>query len=186
MQKEPNEPDIAVQDSIHLLIEEAREKSGQMVCEGNDYKTVLYYLATVAENVSGKDSAASILVLDENSQLRNGGSPRLPVDYLKAIDGLKPAPGVGTCCAAAATGEIVFTPDFLTDEKWSELKHLPLSIGYGGAWSVPIKDKNGKVLGTFGTYLKEKRTPSAAEIYLNRQLAAIAADVIAGRQLRNT
>ena len=146
--------------------------------EGRPLHEVLTYLATVAENVSGNGSAASILLLDENGQLRNGGSPRLPADYLKAIDGLKPAPQLGTCCAAAATGEIVFTPDFLSDEKWAELKHLPLSIGYAGAWSVPIKDKSAKVLGTFGTYFREKRLPSPAEIDVNRQLALLAAEAI--------
>lgn len=178
MQEQIKDAQVLVEDSIHTLIEDAREGMEQMFCEGKHYKQILYYLATVAEQVSGTESAASILVLDNNNQLRDGGSPRLPADYLKAIDGLRPAPQLGTCCHAAATGEIVFTPDFLTDEKWAELKHLPRSIGYAGAWSVPIKDNNGKVLGTFGTYFRERRTPSPTEIYVNKQLALLAAEAI--------
>jgi hypothetical protein len=37
------------------------------------------------------------LILDENGLLRNGASPNLPQDYLRAIDRLKPDANVGTC-----------------------------------------------------------------------------------------
>jgi hypothetical protein len=39
-------------------------------------------------------------------------------------------------------------------------RHLPLAIGYVGAWSMPIKAPDGEVLGTFGTYFRERRTPT--------------------------
>ena len=165
-------------NALHQLLQDAGRDLDALRMQGQPQHRQLAYLAGASEKVSGQGSAASILVLDENGLLRNGASPRLPADYLTAIDGLRPAPNLGTCCAAAATGEIVFTPDFLDDEKWSELKHLPRSIGYAGAWSVPVKNKNGRVLGTFGTYFSEKRKPSPAEIYVNRQLALLAAEVI--------
>src|SRR6478672_1326187 len=120
---------------------------------------ILTYLASAAEAAAGNGTAASILLLDENGLLRNAASPKLPEDYLKAIDGLKPDPNVGTCAAAAATGNIVFTPSFYADNKWAELRHLPTSLGFVGAWSYPIKS-NDKVLGTFGTYFNKQRKPS--------------------------
>lgn len=73
------------------------------------------------------------LVLDEEGLLRNAASPDLPLDYLNAIDRLKPDAKVGTCAAAAATGCVVITPDFRADDKWAELRHLPLSLGFVGA-----------------------------------------------------
>jgi GAF domain-containing protein len=103
------------------------------------------------------------LVLDEEGLLRNGASPNLPADYLAAIDKIKPDPNLGTCAAAAATGEVVITPDFSEDTKWAELKHLPMALGYIGAWSVPIKAGDSKVLGTFGIYFRERRFPSLEE-----------------------
>src|SRR6185436_19171548 len=98
---------------------------------------ILGCLVAAAERVSGPDTAVSVLVLDQHGLLRNGASPNLPDDYLQAIDGLKPHPGVGTCAAAAATGAVVITPSFLADGKWAELRHLPLAIGFVGAWSMP-------------------------------------------------
>jgi hypothetical protein len=111
--------------------------------------------------------------------LRNGHSPGLPDDYLAAIDRLKPNPRVGTCAAAAATAAMVITKDFLTDDKWAELKHLPSSLGYVGAWSMPIiSPRSGAVLGTFGTYYRDRREPTAGEINAIRRLAGVAARAI--------
>ena len=125
---------------------------------------ILHYIATAAETVSGYGTAASILLLDENGLLRNAASPQLPKDYLLAIDGLKPNAEVGTCAAAAATGKVVITPSFYADNKWAELRHLPLALGYVGAWSMPIKTYDNRVIGTFGTYFRHQRQPSSAEI----------------------
>jgi len=139
---------------------------------------ILAHLATNAEQISPGDTVSSILVLDEEGLLRNGASPNLPADYLQAIDRLKPDPGVGTCAAAAATGNIVLTPDFCADMKWAELRHLPLALGFVGAWSFPIKSEEGRVLGTFGTYFRNRREPTPKEQDAVRVLAHAAAVAI--------
>src|SRR5436190_304753 len=141
----------------------SQKKSLEMVVTGSPLCEVLAFLAQVVEELSEGKATASILLLDSEGLLRNGASPTLPADYLKAIDGLKPCAGVGTCCAAAATGQVVITPDIDADEKWRTLKHLPLNLGYVAAWSQPITATDGSVLGTFGTYFRECREPTAFE-----------------------
>jgi GAF domain-containing protein len=140
---------------------------------------ILTCLVTAAETTAGPGSVVSILALDRDGLLRNAASPNLPVDYLAAIDRLRPDPGVGTCAAAAATGCVVITPDFHADDKWGELRHLPLALGFVGAWSMPIKATDGKVLGTFGTYFREHRSPSVLEQDVVERLADAAALVLA-------
>lgn len=142
----------------------AYENALQMISEGYSSREVLHYLTKAAESLSGTDTVSSILLLDDAGTLRNGASPRLPDDYLKAIDGLRPNPNVGTCAAAAATGLMVITEDFCADSKWAELRHLPLALGFKGAWSMPIINAEGKVTGTFGTYFSTRRTPTVEEI----------------------
>lgn len=71
------------------------------------------------------------------------------------------------------------TPDFLADDKWAELRHLPLALGFVGAWSVPIKSPEGAVLGTFGTYFRERRYPTSEERKAMELLASAAALILA-------
>ena len=87
--------------------------------------------------------------------------------------------------AAAATGSVVMTPDFHADEKWAELRHLPLSLGFVGAWSMPIKTPEGTVLGMFGTYFRERRSPTPEEQRGVELLAAAAALALAGPRTMN-
>jgi GAF domain-containing protein len=156
-------------------VEQACDRAQKLIEAGASRSEILTCLATAAETVSGPRSAASILVIDAYGLLRNGASPSLPQDYLEAIDRLKPDPGVGTCAAAAATGSVVMTPDFLADGKWEELRHLPLALGFLGAWSMPIKSPGGCVLGTFGTYYRDVREPTPQERTAVARLAAVAA-----------
>ena len=164
------------------IIESAVSDATEMLSNGVAVPQILTHLVHTAERVIGEESVSSILVLDKDGLLRNGASPHLPYDYLTAIDGLKPSPDIGTCAVAAATGSLVITPDFHADDKWAELRHLPLALGFHSAWSVPIKSKEGKVLGTFGTYFREKRTPRQSDIDAVSSLAVVAAEALNGHR----
>lgn len=150
----------------------------QMLEDGIPKHKILARLVDAAESFTGGESVSSILVLDEGGRLRNGSSPRLPQDYLSAIDGLRPNANVGTCAAAAATGSMVITSDFRDDDKWAELRHLPLALGFICAYSIPIKGPLGEVLGTFGTYFREQHKPTQSEIEAVSELADAAAKVL--------
>ncbi len=145
------------------LLLAAQERAQQLMDDGAALRDILSVLTSAGEAISHGRTVCSVLVLDKEGLLRNGASPNLPADYLDAIDRLKPDPEVGTCAAAAATGEVVLTPNFYDDKRWSELRHWPLVLGFFGAWSMPIKSAEGTVLGTFGTYFREHRLPTEEE-----------------------
>lgn len=163
------------------VVQSAIDQARALMDTGAQLHDVLRLLIGAAEDIAGPGAASSILVLDMQGLLRNGLSPRLPEDYLQAIDRLRPDPAVGTCAAAAATGQVVVTTDFQSDAKWAELKHLPLSLGYRSAWSQPIMTPAGQVLGTFGTYFREQRAPRPEEREAVRRFADVAAQALAGR-----
>ena len=160
------------------LIVQAVERAAAMTRAGAAPRQILASLASAGERLGGPGAVCSILVLDSEGLLRNGASPNLPADYLDAIDRLKPDANVGTCAAAAATNAVVVTPDFRADDKWAELRHLPLSLGFVGAWSMPIRSAAGAVIGTFGTYFRVSRRPTPHEMLSVERLAAAAAKVI--------
>lgn len=166
---------LAAAQRQHRTIVEARERALRMIDDEEPLREILAHLASTAELLSHGTTVVSILVIDQEGLLRNGASPNLPADYLDAIDRLKPDANIGTCAAAAATGQVVITPSFLDDNRWSELRHLPLALGFVGAWSLPIKSAEGRVLGTFGTYFREQRRPTYDEREAAAYLAAVAA-----------
>lgn len=163
------------------IVAMAQRRASAMLERGASLREVLAQLTTAVEQIANDGSTSSILVLDREGLLRDGASPNLPADYLMQIDRLRPDAKVGTCAAAAATGEIVYTPDFQEDDKWSELRHLPMAIGFRGAWSMPIKANDGRVLGTFGTYFRKSRHPTDTEQQAVAALVPVAARAIATR-----
>lgn len=171
-------PDIA---PLHrAAMAQALRTGRRMLLEREPMRSVLTHLAGTVELLS-PGSVASILVLDSEGLLRNGASPNVPADYLDAIDRMRPDPRVGTCASAVATGEVVITPDIATDARWTSLRHLPLSLGFLGAWSMPIRSAAGVVLGTFSTYFRERRAPSAQELRVVSLLVPLAAEAICAR-----
>ena len=170
--------------AMFKLAAQAADRARRMLLDGAPEREVLGILVSAAESVAGEESVCSILELDRDGLLRNAASPQLPADYLAAIDRLRPDARVGTCAAAAATGMVVVTRDFHADDKWAELRHLPLSLGFAGAWSMPVKAADGHVLGTLGTYFRRLRTPSAEEIKSVELLAKAAGLVLSRHEAR--
>jgi signal transduction histidine kinase len=166
-----------VESQARALLE-AQKDSLELVVTGAPLTAVLDNLVRTVETQSGGDAVASIMLLDAEGRLRNASAPNLPAHYLAAIDGLPADAEVGTCCAAAARCEVVVTPDFEADAGWVGISHLPVGIGFTGAWSMPIVGRTGRVLGTFGTYFRERRVPTAREQAVVEVLARTAAIAI--------
>ena len=151
-------------DSVHAqALLAAQKQSLELVVVGAPLAEVLRHLVETVEAQANGAVVASIMLLDDEGRLRNGAATSLPDDYLQAIDGLPADAKLGTCCAAAALGEVVCTPDFATAPSWQGISHLPIALGLLGAWSMPIRARDGSVLGTFGTYFRECRGPTEAE-----------------------
>jgi PAS domain S-box-containing protein len=176
--------DVTQQKRAERLID-SQKHSLEMVVGGAPLSEVLTYLARVVEEQSDGRATASILLLDSDGLLRNGASPSLPADYLQAIDGLEPCATIGTCAAAAATGQVIITSDIDADPNWQTLKHLPLGLGFVAAWSQPINASDGRVLGTFGTYFRECREPTSFERQTVEILARTAALAIERRRVED-
>jgi diguanylate cyclase (GGDEF)-like protein/PAS domain S-box-containing protein len=109
----------------------------------------------------------SVLLLDEDElHLRHGAAPSLPEDYLKAIDGARIGPNVGSCGSAAYRRETVVVADIALDPLWKDYRELAGKHGLRSCWSTPIMSSNGAVLGVFAMYSASVRKPGPAETRL--------------------
>jgi PAS domain S-box-containing protein len=116
----------------------------------------------------------SIMLLDEHQRLHLGAAPSLPKTYCQAIDGIQAALGVGSCGHAASSGELVIAEDLSQHPYWRDYRTITQAAGLHACWSLPFKDDNGQVLGTFGIYYPHPTRPTNADISLVTEFTRLA------------
>jgi diguanylate cyclase (GGDEF)-like protein/PAS domain S-box-containing protein len=122
----------------------------------------------------------SILIREpRDGRLYTGAAPSLPAFYNAAVDGLEPKVGQGSCGSSAALGETVIVEDIRSHPYWVPYVDLAERAGLRACWSIPFKDEAGQVLGTFGIYYAQPRTPTRAELDLIGEFARIAGIAVA-------
>lgn len=109
------------------------------------------------------DCVCSIVLVDPDRRLRRLAGPSLPEFFCAAIDGVEIGCAVGSCGTAAFRAEAVTVTDISTDPLWANYKQLALGIGLNACWSSPIFGRDGRVIGCFAFYFRDRRGPSALE-----------------------
>jgi len=128
-------------------------------------------------------SRCSILILDKTGKYFSiGASPSLPDSYCSAIDGLPVSPDIGPCAMAAFKNEIVVIENIETDTRWTNFKELALSHNLKACWSTPIRNIEGKVIGTLCPYYEKPFTPSENEFQMVQHAAYLAGIAIQLKQ----
>lgn len=125
--------------------------------------TLAEFAAVICRGVEelAPDAICSILRVDATGALHPLGAPSLPPIYSQAIEGMVRGPAAGSCGTAAWRGEPVYVADITTDPLWAQYRDLPLPPGLRACWSTPIKQKSGRVAGTFAFYFRDGRGPTS-------------------------
>jgi PAS domain S-box-containing protein len=128
------------------------------------------------------DALCSIMLSDPDGRLRSMPAPHLPATYLQAIDGLVISEEAGSWGVAAFRQEAVIVSDIATDPLWQNYRDLALANGLKACWSLPILASDGRVLGVFGVYYRDCRTPQSQELAHVTRAARIAGIAIEREQ----
>ena len=124
---------------------------------------VLELICHEVERIS-PEITSSILGVSEQGTLQSLVGPSLPPDYSRQLDGVPIGPSAGSCGTAAWRNETVRVDDIATDPLWAEHKHRILPLGFVACWSTPIRNSQGRVVGTFAFYFNSPRV-QAAELF---------------------
>ncbi|SER05285.1 diguanylate cyclase (GGDEF) domain-containing protein [Amphritea atlantica] len=131
-----------------------------------EYIDTLNALCSMAEQLL-PDSVASVMLRDEQSGLLNVlVAPSVPQQGVDALQGLAPGPGSGSCGNAVMRNEPVFVRDTFNDPRWQDLRQLAHDFNLRACWSMPVRNNDGKVIGSFALSSFEQRAPSAFHIRL--------------------
>ncbi|MGF1625704.1 MAG: ATP-binding protein [Alphaproteobacteria bacterium] len=129
------------------------------------------------------DMRISVMAVDRDSAvLRLIAAPRLPKDYLAAVDGIPFGPGIGSCGAAAAEGGRVIVADIFDHPNWAPYQALARMSGMRACWSLPIFGAGEEVIGTFAVYHPHPCEPTEAQAELVEASARIFGVVLAYTQ----
>jgi GAF domain-containing protein len=131
--------------------------------KGEPLESVLDRYLMVVESTAEPDTITSILLVDGNV-MRDGASPKLPRAYRAAIDGLPMGPAAGSCGTAAFRGQPVYVSDIANDPLWEQYRDLAEQFGLRACWSTPIRNSDGKLIGTFAVYHQRPRSPTKEEL----------------------
>src|SRR6267154_1316818 len=154
----------------------------EMVATGKPLGVILDEICRLVDKLSN-DSLASILLIDPNGNcLRVAAAPRFPEGFIVAIDGVKIGPNVGSCGTAAYRKEQVIVSDIATDPRWANYRELALANGLRSGWSTPILSSDGSVLGIFGIYGREPRSPTPQHQHTIKQITHLASIAIERQQ----
>jgi diguanylate cyclase (GGDEF)-like protein len=99
----------------------------------------------------------SILTVDRDARLQHLACPSLPPQFETMFNGLAIGPAVGSCGTAAFLGREVEAADIATDPLWAEYRGAVLPHGIVSCWSTPIIARDGRVVGTFAFYSRQRR-----------------------------
>ncbi|MEG3881502.1 PAS domain S-box protein [Microcoleus sp. herbarium7] len=154
----------------------------EMIAKGATLGETLNTLLEIIEHQS-RDVMGSILLLDKDGKhLLHAAAPSLPETYNAAIHGVAIGPNVGSCGTAVYRREQVIVADIASDPLWQDFRDLALSFGLRACWSTPILSSGGQVLGTFGMYYAQPRSPENFELELIEAVKNLAGIAIERKQ----
>jgi diguanylate cyclase (GGDEF)-like protein len=149
----------------------------ELIARAAPLREVLSELVLGVERYEPSVMGCVVLLDRESNTLHPGAGPSLPAHYFASIDGVVIGPKVGTCGAAAWSGQLTVTEDMATDPKWAPIRDFAIDAGLRHCWSMPIKAADGEVLGTFALYGPRPRSPLPEHLTLmgdGARLAGIA------------
>jgi diguanylate cyclase (GGDEF)-like protein len=144
------------------LLQHLQNEILEAIARGAELRTIADLVCIRAENLA-PGVLCSILTVDDGGTVHPLAGPSLPADYSAALEGLRAGPSAGSCGTAAYRGEPVEVTDIENDPLWADYKTLAIPIGLNACWSSPIKARDGRVVGTFAFYYREKRGPADVE-----------------------
>jgi diguanylate cyclase (GGDEF)-like protein/PAS domain S-box-containing protein len=114
--------------------------------------------------------------------LRHVAGASLPREYVALMDDYPAEIRFGSCAAAIALQRQIIVPDIAKDALWEYRKDAATRAGLQACWSTPITCADGRMLGTFATYLRRTGMPSRRDLELVGRMAQLARIAIERRR----
>ena len=146
----------------------------EMVAGGHSMSEILEAICRLVESTAGGCYCSVLLSDPSGTRVEHGAAPSFPASFINSIIGRPLKIDEGPCGLAVRLNEQVIVADLTTETRWPDLRRLILAHGLRSCWSTPISSAAGKILGTFGVYYREPKTPTSLHQSLLEQFKHIA------------
>lgn len=163
---------------IHLQKDILRVTVGQ-----ENVRDTVEHICRLAEPLL-PESVATVLLLNDEGRLDVFAAPNVPAEAQLQLSGLQPGPETGSCGNAVMRQEPVFVADTLSDNRWRQLRSLALEFGIMACWSMPIRDSQDRVIGSFALSSFVHRSPSPFHVQVLETVASAISLVLEYRRLK--
>ena len=132
----------------------------EMMAQRKSHDEILNKVCEMAEALL-PNAVATIMLKEEKSGVLNlAYAPSIPKSSWHFLENLKPGPHAGSCGSAVYSEEPQYVTDTFNDIRWLDLKGVAESFNLCSCWSVPVKDADKKVIGSFALSSFEHREPT--------------------------
>ena len=145
--------DITERKRIELLAAGER-RVFERLAANVDLRITLEAITDVVERVSPESVCAIRLLDEEGLRLNLCTGPRLPGEYVRAMEGVEVAARNGSCAAAVYLQRQVIVADISRDALWEHRREAALLAGLRACWSTLIYASDGRTLGTMALYFR--------------------------------
>ncbi|MHB1677310.1 MAG: EAL domain-containing protein [Sulfuriferula sp.] len=129
-------------------------------------------------------SLATVLLRNGDGKLDVFAAPNVPSKVQSRLSGLQPGPETGSCANAVWVREPVYVADTMTDPRWKQLRSLAVDFGIMACWSIPIRNRDGQIIGTFALSSFVHRSPSRFHKNILETVAVAVSMVLEHHHLR--
>lgn len=131
-----------------------------MVYSHNKTDVILNKICSLAETLL-PNSVSSIMLKDSDTQLISVRSaPSVPQVGHEALANLKPGPHGGSCGNAVFRNEAQYVVNTFEDSRWNDIRQVAIDFNICSCWSMPIRNTEGKSIGSFALSSFEHRSPT--------------------------
>jgi len=132
----------------------------EAIVTGHDYQSSLDSLCIAAETILPR-SIASVLLFDKTKKSLNvRAAPNISDPAIKRLNQLIPGEYAGSCGTAVFKGKPQFVEDTFSDKRWKNLRDFAEDFSIRACWSMPIVDRENKIIGSFALSSFKKRVPN--------------------------
>ncbi len=148
-------------------------KTLEMMASKGKTADILNNLCKLAESLLPNSVSSVMLINQDNGLLSVECAPSVPQIGHDALANLKPGPGGGSCGNAVFKNSPQFVHDTFNDERWMDIRQVAYDFNLCSCWSMPIRDEDKKVIGSFALSSFEHRLPTPFHKKLLETSAAI-------------